>query len=265
MIRRSQELKRLFILIWCISLHQPLHPLKINRVILSTDANPTYIEFWPVVAKVWKQLLGIQPTLALIADDSVHVDESLGDVIRLKPIEGVPTAQYAQLIRLLLPIYFEDDVCIISDIDMIPLCKDYFVNSVTHIPQDCFVVYRDKAYQEHERRYPMCYNAALGKTFKEVFKINNPHEIPELIKKWYALGLKWDTDELMLYWYLSQWPDFQERCIKLGHETIKRVDRSFWNYDALKVRNLQYIDAHCLRPYSQYQQEIDALIQLLVS
>jgi hypothetical protein len=49
--------------------------LKIDRVILSTDNNPDYIQFWPIVSRVWQEYIGIKPTLALIADKSVYIDE----------------------------------------------------------------------------------------------------------------------------------------------------------------------------------------------
>lgn len=239
------------------------YALKIDRVILSTDTNPMYIQFWPLVAKAWKQLIGIKPTLALIADESVQVDESVGDVIRFDPIPGVPTALQAQVIRLLLPIYFEDDVSIISDIDMIPLNKDYFINSVGGIPDDCFVVYRDQAYGG--ARYPMCYNAAKGRIFKEIFKIHNIDEISLFIKKWHELGLGWCTDELVLYQYLTSWNCYSTRCTRLGHKVEKRIDRTGsslpYNIDLLKEN--YYIDAHILRPYDTYKKEIDTLALLI--
>ena len=78
---------------------------KINRVILATDANPDYIQFWPIVAKSWKEIVEVKPTLALIANKETKIDESLGDVIRFEPIDGIPTSFQAQVIRLLLPAY----------------------------------------------------------------------------------------------------------------------------------------------------------------
>jgi len=120
----------------------PLNSIKINRVILSANTNPTFMDFWPLVAKAWKEM-GIQPTLALIEDQkNISIDKSLGDVMRFEPIEGVKPGVQAQLIRLLLPTYFEDDVCLISDIDILPLSKDYFVTRVKQYPENSFIVYR---------------------------------------------------------------------------------------------------------------------------
>src|SRR3989338_1548516 len=93
--------------------------MKLTRVILAVDNNDWYIGFWEAAAKSWKQIIGITPTLALIADDSVHIDESLGEVIRFAPIEGLPSGYPAQVIRLLLPALYPDEVCLVSDIDHI--------------------------------------------------------------------------------------------------------------------------------------------------
>ena len=82
---------------------------KIDRVIIASDANQTYLDFWPFVAKAWKKM-GIKPTLALIANKNIVVDETLGDVIRFEPIEGVSTALFAQTVRLLVPAFFENDI-----------------------------------------------------------------------------------------------------------------------------------------------------------
>src|SRR3990167_8708329 len=111
---------------------------KLDRVILSTDNNPTYKDNWPIVAKAWKELVGLKPTLAFISNEENEIDETLGDVIRFKPIKGVPNDFYAQVIRLLLPAFFKDDYCIISDIDMLPLDANYFLKSVLFAPADNF-------------------------------------------------------------------------------------------------------------------------------
>ena len=230
----------------------------IDRVIVSSNENLTYLEFWPLVAQAWKKM-GIKPTLALIADKNLTIDETLGDVIRLEPIPGIPTSFYAQVIRLLLPLYFEDEFCLISDIDMIPLNAAYFNDAVREIDPTHFVVFRNKGY--FENKFPMCYNAALGKTFKEIFGIAK-EQIPQLVRQWYHEGFGWDTDEIMLYRSVTTWPHFNDRCTLLNHEVRKRIDRSFWKYNEKLLADHWYIDAHCLRPYSKHKKEIDRLLKI---
>jgi hypothetical protein len=256
--------KQFFIIIYiilCTTNHSTA--IRIDRVIVATDAHPGYMEFWPIVARAWKHLIGIKPTLALVADKSVTVDESLGDVIRFKPIEGIATGQQAQVIRLLLPAYFEDEVCITSDIDMLPISKEYFIDLVKDIPNDNFIVYRDTAYGKDYPQYPICYVAGKGKLFKEIFNIRDVKDIPAIIKRWHKLNLGWATDEKVLYTSLQKWPGFAKRCVKFGHVDIHRIDRSDWTYSDKLLKTNHYTDSHMLRPYRKYKKEIDRLICLL--
>lgn len=248
--------QKLFFLL--VTLCMPLAAFKIDRVILATDNNPLYIEFWPIVAQAWKERIGVQPTLALIASSDVCVDESLGDVIRFEPLPGIPTSLQAQTIRLLLPAYFPDEVCIISDIDMIPLSKEYFVDSVAGIPDDAFVSYREVA---DIPKYPMCYVAAKGSVFKEIFQISSVHDIGPIIAHWHSLNIGWQTDEMALYYHLLQWPKQENKFIKLRHRVGRRIDRYCWGYDDQSLEQGYYIDAHCPRPYSAYKYQIDAVLK----
>lgn len=247
------------LVLFCLLSVLSSYAIKIDRVILATDSNPMYIEFWPLVAKAWQDLIGVKPTLALIADNTITVDESLGDVIRFEPIPGIPTAQQAQVIRLLLPAYFEDQVCIISDIDMLPISKSYFVDSIAHFPEDNFIIYRDSAYGAHSKLFSMCYNVAKGKVFKEIFNINSTKDIPKIIKQWNKLNYGWKTDEIILYQAVTKWQGYRTRCAKLGHIPIRRIDRSSWNYTYTDLKKGYYTDSHMLRPYSMYKTEIDKL------
>ena len=263
----SNKLNKL-LLILCSSIIFTTSAIKIDRVILSTNDNPTYIEFWPIVAKVWKEYIGIKPTLALIADKSVIIDETLGDVIRFEPIPGIPSGLQAQCIRLILPAYFEDEVCITSDIDMIPLNKKYFLDSVKSLGDDNFIIYKNRYYErnKHTGLFPMCYNVSKGKNFKEIFEIKNVKDIKEvesIIINWHSLNWGWQTDERMLYKYVTNWKHYEEKCIKLNHYDDRRIDRGLWAYDPNGVKPGSYVDAHCLRPYSQYKKEIDDLVNAL--
>lgn len=274
----------------------PVNCFKLDRVILATDANPMYLEFWPVAAKVWQQVTGLRPTLALVADSSVVIDETLGDVIRFEPIPGISTSLQAQVIRLLLPAFFPNDGCLLSDIDMIPLQKNYFINSVINVPDDFFVVYRNLAYNDQDNHYPMCYNAAKGRVFADIFGVteigantrggNRAHNlhnikikirkivtqwanfleranIKEIMAQWASMGHGWNTDEFCLTQGLKNWRHYQTHVIKLNHSVGPRVDRSRWKYDLRWLQLGGYIDSHMLRPYAQYKTEIDLLVNHL--
>lgn len=237
------------------------HGFIIDRVILSSNENPMYLNFWPLVSQAWSKLIGIRPTLILIDENNLPIDTTYGDVIRVNPIPGVSTASHAQVIRLLAPMYFENEICIISDIDMLPLNRDYFVNSVKNIPEDKFVVYRDRGYDPGSLRFPMCYNAGKGYLFKEIFKVKSIDDIPATIKMWVDQKCGWETDEVMLMRHVRSWNRFRSHCVFLGHTSMvpQRIDRANWGYDKKKLAKNYYIDAHMVRPLDKYHKEIQEL------
>lgn len=249
----------LFLLLLCFG---KMNAIKIDRVIVASDANPMYLDFWPLVARAWRDLMGVKPVLALIADRSVKVDESIGDVIRFDPIPGVPTGFYAQVVRLLLPAYFENEVCITSDIDMLPIKKEFFIGKeIERIPADRFVVYGDGWYDG--TRFPICYLAGQGALFKEILNINEISDIPLIVKKWFELNLGWDTDELVVSDYIKKWHKYKTHCVRLGRGHYSRIDRSNWQWKKKLLDKGRYIDSHMIRPYKQHKEKIDALARAL--
>lgn len=237
----------------------PLCGLELKRVILSTNNDPIYIEFWPIVAPIWTAM-GLRPTLALVADENCPIDTSLGDVIRFPPLPDIPESLQTQVIRLFLPILFPDEGCLISDIDMIPISRSYFFDGALQCPDNGFLVYRRTVNEDSEPRYPMCYNAAKGSVFSSVFGISHRDQIPELIRHWAEYGLGWNTDELLLYAYLIEWERSGGFIARLDHAVERRIDRAEWKVDPAGIDVTPYIDYHAPRPYSEYRETIDAVV-----
>src|SRR5262245_56708624 len=144
--------------------------MRIDRIILSTDLHPNYRAFLPVTAAAWARTLGATPTTAVIAPPGAPLDGP-GDIIRFDPIPGVDTGLHAQVIRMLMPVLFPGDNCLLADIDMVPLDARYFADALAAQADEAFVVMRDRAYDTGEPRYAICYNAARGDTFRDVFGV----------------------------------------------------------------------------------------------
>lgn len=237
-----------------------LSGLEVKRVILATDENPLYIEFWPVVAALYEKM-GFRPTLAFIADKGTPIDTTVGDVIYFPPLLGISVSTQAQAIRLLIPALFPDDGCFISDIDMILISKDYIIDGAAACPDDAFLVYRDRFVDYYGDRYPMCYVAAKGKVFGSIFGVRSEKDIPLILEEWANLGLGWNTDELVLYSQSKLWEQNGGKIVKLGHRVMNRLDRSNWSGDYEDVDISGYIDCHCPRPYSLFRVSIDQVVR----
>lgn len=240
-----------------------LNALEINRVVLATNQNPNYVQFWPVVAPIWKKM-GFQPTLALIADNYGDVDTTLGDVLLFPVLSDVPESLQAQAIRLLVPALYPDEGCLIADIDMLPISSEYLRLGAKDCPDGAFLVYRDNAYwNEAMCRWPMCYVAAKGAVFQEIFGVKRIDDIADLLRYWHAQGHGWNTDECMMYAYGMAWEFMGGKVIRLGHGVPGRLDRANWTGDYGTLDLTGYIDCHCPRPYAMYKESIDQVVQAI--
>ena len=67
--------------------------MKLDHIVLSTNDNPKYYEFWPVVAQSWNKLFPeVNLVLAYVSYDTSSVSEleRYGRVAHYYPIDGIP-------------------------------------------------------------------------------------------------------------------------------------------------------------------------------
>lgn len=235
--------------------------MKIDYVLMGVNKNPLYLDFWPIVAKVWKEVFNITPVLGLISDEEFNIyEDGNGLIIKLKTIEGYNDGLLSQLVRLYLPKYLKGN-CLISDIDMIPLSKKYFINSIEEYNDDDLLIMSSHHEQTlNINQYPMCYVAGNNKVFSEIFNLNLDWK--SFIKQIPNNG--WFTDQVFLYEQIKR--SNYNKC-KFPYREFgvnsKRIDRINWVYDENKVKEDYYIDSHLLRPFNENETEINKLINLL--
>lgn len=176
--------------------------MKLDRVIFSSDLNSNYIQFWPLTWRIWKHVTGARPTLFFIAPANTVIEKSPDcDIIYVPQQNGLPTCFIAQCIRLLAPLWFPNDVCVISDVDLFMLSKTFFTSRIQRFPQTDLVVLN--RYTPKVKRNSLCYHIGLGSTFAKLF--NLPPRAPtwqtvfEMLGRWH--GMKkgaWATDETIM-------------------------------------------------------------------
>lgn len=240
--------------------------MNIDYVIVGCDENPLYLDFWPLVSKIWKTKIGITPVLGLITnEDSDLIETEYGLIKKFKQINGISSSLQSQIVRLFLT-KFLNGYSLISDIDMIPLSKDYFFHNAEQINRNNIIVYSsDNLECIQNEMYPMCYILAHKNTYNKIFDLNSTWE--NFCKSLNDRNQNWYTDQKYLYEKINAFKKDGNDIILLERKwnpiASKRIDRVFWAYDPDKVKEGYYIDSHLLRPYSKYKQEIDKLINLL--
>lgn len=242
--------------------------MTLKKVIIATNNNHLYSDFWPICAKAWSNI-GIHPVLASIGKDDL--EKGYGTIINFSEINDIPSGFIAQVIRLIIPCLFPEDVCLIGDIDMIPLNKQYFTKQIENIDNDNILIFSSDAYDENIQRYPMCYIAAKGKYFQQIIGLKDTQEksIIEFIKYLHSLNLGWDTDEIFFGKQLHK-SEFFKDVIFLKREKdypykVTRLDRINWEIDAIKFLRNKYIDSHLLRPLNEYQTNLYPILAFVKS
>jgi hypothetical protein len=235
--------------------------MKIDYALVGSNSNPLYLDFWPIISKVWKNVFNITPVLGLIGnEESEMYNDGNGLVIKLKSIDGFDDGLLSQLVRLYLPKFLNGN-CIVSDIDMIPLSKKYFIDDLKLFSDDDFLIMSSNHPQTiNLKQYPMCYVVGNDKTFKELFTLDD--DWVNFIKKIPSQG--WFTDQIYLYNVVNNNKNINYKFPERMDGFVKnRIDRSDWSYDVDKVKKGYYVDSHLLRPYNKHSKEIDKLIDFI--
>jgi|LakMenEpi03Aug12_release.lakeMendotaPanAssembly.Ray.scaffolds.fasta_scaffold35292_8 hypothetical protein len=238
--------------------------MKIDFVIVSTDDNPLYSEFWPVVKNLWSNLVGIKPILVKISDTDEIIESDECIIHNLKKVDGIKTGLQSQIARMFVTKYYKDSVCLTSDIDMLPLSKKYFTSDIENLNNDSMVIFSSDAYK-NVNRYPICYNAGKGSLFSEILQLDVSFE--EYCNRLLSLGWGWGTDELYFGKMINSYYD-QSKITKLNRGwsfgvAKDRLDRIRWKYDPNNFKD-QFIDSHSLRPYSTHKTQIDKIVNLVL-
>ena len=243
--------------------------MKLSTVLLAVNDNRDYYEFAPFVHRAWTSLFpGIRCIIIFIGKQTPECLQELEktkSLIRFPPIPNMHTAQTAQLARLLFPALCPNDgAVIISDIDLIPMCRWYYENAIQACHESQLVVFRGNIFAPHTG-YPLCFYAAHPSVWAKIFNIKSVADIETKLKQWktpnYALKKSnWYNDQLILARKVHMLQKNHPESIEVfydKHLGFRRLCRS--EFDEItpeileKIKNQQYTDYHCKRPFKQYE------------
>ncbi len=235
---------------------------RINYVIIASDDNPTYKDFYPIVAKRWNDL-GIKTYFINISDrDDVQLDD-WGIIRRVKALDFVSSGFQAQVVRLYAANFITGNL-LISDIDMLPINGNYFTQYISELSEDNVILFTGQPYVDRPY-FPMCYVLANSEAYKKYLEIGDLsfYDYCKMLVEKY--GEDWFADEHFMYESLQK--HSENLIIKkrqfINSVATQRIDRVNWQYDLETLRKGEYVDSHLLRPYKQYSEQIDSLIKNL--
>jgi hypothetical protein len=247
--------------------------MKPQYAMLSCDNNQDYLDYWPLVAHAWKHHMGVEPVLCYIGTEPIKDLQKHGTVISFAPLSDIPLPFQAQWARFWATIKFQNSVCVISDIDMIPLSRKYFVETLEGIDEDQYVHLNPCVDHYSHGHLPACYHVAKGALFTQIHTLTDDwrgscemvlkfnDQTPSTFNRC-GRPAYWFADELYSSHKISQHTQ-QSIFTFLPRDTAyrgRRIDRSNWTYQLKDLKNNCYYDAHCPRPYRTNKAIVDAVM-----
>ena len=244
--------------------------MKITKVLVSCDSHGDYASMFPLVHKMWKSICDYDCIAIYVGTSLPAVLENFKNkfpdsVILYKPLPNIHTTFQAQCIRLLYPALMENETVLISDMDIVPLKKQHFVELLDSYNKENFVTYTDRYVKQ--KMFAMCYNAAHCSVWQTIFNVKKIDDISTNLIQWYKdeyTGSKncigWFTDQEKLYSNAIKY----DKIIILNdmHTNYKRLDKKqkkfiLENKQVICQSIHNYSDFHFIRPYSKFHKIIN--------
>lgn len=251
--------------------------MKIGTIVTATDLNPLYIDFIPLFIKAWNKIIPNADVKIVLIGEEIpeNLQKYSNNIVLIKPIEGIKTQFIAQSIRLLYPRDItRNEGVIITDMDMIPLNKSFYVDPIKDIDDTYFVVYGAEGHGINTNKPSqiwICYNVATPNTWKQMFGNDN---YVDIIKKWYSEtnyngghgASGWFSDQEQLTKYFNNYKG-NKVIIPKSKLNFNRLDRGqtepYKNLEKLKsdIQSGVYSDYHVLRPYNEHKDINDFIVE----
>lgn len=261
--------------------------MKIDIVLTSCNLNNYYLNLYPYTFKVWKERFGLDLYLVLISDTIPdNLLEFKKFIILFEPIPKINTTYIAQVIRILYPCLFDNLNILITDIDIFPISKTYFFDSISDYSNEQFIAYTNRYMKNN--MIAICYNVSNSNIWKKIFNVNNIQDINNILISNYNekyTGIKncdgWYSDQQLLFNYIMEYikksnidGTNSNPVIFLNDNDIgyKRLDGKSAN-KLLEIKNNQtsilanmdaYSDFHIIRNYHSNLKLFEDIIQSIL-
>jgi|LakMenE01Jun11ns_1017448.scaffolds.fasta_scaffold9868034_3 hypothetical protein len=257
-----------------------------DRVIVSSDESH-FKDFWPIVATSWKKFFpNKKACLAFVSDrdenDPLVLNLKKWGEVYLFPIQkNIPTANQAKMYRYILAGQFDNDVCMIEDIDTIPLQTNFINRILSFRKKNELLRVGSEVYKgtKDEGKFPTSNLTAESYIFKKLLNPNNLN-YEELFKSWIDINVfdkkesvnnffgknyEFSDESLMRVLINTYSPSGNNICEIERNVDIKKdwIDRSWWKIDEYKLKNNDYVICNFLRPFVENYKKIEPIVKFI--
>ncbi len=245
------------------------------QVILACDTSKEYLYYMPLAAFFWYHIVGCRAVIVLVGSEEDWRINAVASFVTNFTKKLCPDTEFiyfenktkypayvlSQVMRPLAALKYPNDFSLISDMDMLPLQKEYFqVADVTKLHY-----FDPGVLGKPPHEIAMCYIGALGTLWQKLLKVRyedvTPDYVEKIINKYKGLdrvkeysGWKdrafWGVDQMYVTEHILYSDDYKMNLFKPPDRKIDpktnllsdRIDRAGWKFDPRKKGS--YIDVH---------------------
>lgn len=256
--------------------------MKINHVILTSNDDPNYHQFWNPISKTYSEKFGIKCTLIWLGVkediERLKLSDEFGNIIIQYPHPKHHIGWQTAWAIFYFMSKFPEDVFLTMGIDQVPL-SDKLLRISESVDDDCYLMLVDDAYTPSHwstgGTSPTSYHIVKGSVANEVYNFEETFhaEIDKIdqagIVPYYGGQTKWGLDESYASHKLRQYRDDGGKVI--GKSIFKeicdtRIECCRVNetpYDAQRLKDGGYGDAHFCRPFNDHRVYIETILNLI--
>lgn len=226
--------------------------MKLSTVLCAVNNNPSYYLFIPKQIIFWRKF-NIN-FIAVFVGETIPEELTIytNNIILWNKNLDLNTAYIGQNIRIFYPALLnlpDDELVMITDMDMLPMSNTYYTSGLENYSIDDFIYYRNI---DGNQIY-ICYNAAHPKTWSKVFNIKSENDIEKILydnynKRYNGIpgSPEWYIDQEILYKYLIDYPS-----LKVLNRPIRRLEMCDYPYFLKNNKNFinDFDDCHFHRSY----------------
>lgn len=256
--------------------------MKIDRVILSSNADPTYYHFWNALAPVYRDKFGIRPTLVWFGTEQEFndcgLDASLGDVhfIEAHPDYHIPWQTTWGLFWVTQ--FYPNDTCFIIGIDQIPLSGMFIRDMIAPYHEDDYVMlisdaYKPTYWKNEGGASPSSYHIAKGSIYNAVYSFEKEwkDEADKVGKSginglWENTAGRWGIDESYSCHMLRKYKGniiAADRFDLLKTHRIECYRHQETEFNTALMAEGWYSESHLCRPYTNHKAYIDRMLNAI--
>jgi len=240
-----------------------------DTVVLSGDTNSGFLEFFPMVKEAWETIWKVDVVLGIISPVlSISPSSNTNKVIIVKAVEGISLKNQAKLLRFWLTTFLKEKVCLVNDLDFLPLDRWYLEERLSkRQPRQIHIAESPRHYTQpgEQGKFPIGDMVAESETFKELLGAALPWDLwikhfassPFIFKSDIKANINFDFFSDESWWRtLLKTLDFpKERLCKteglLYPFSDHIIDRANWQYTTNKLITGYYYGAHLPRPFNK--------------